>query len=68
MAILILKEVQSDLRKKKVKEFGAIGLKTDCEFYNNILSCTGECCRAMRDLYCKCEVCHFYSPKVKSDE
>ena len=50
-----LKIIQGKDRMIKVAEFGEIGMKKDCAW------CDGRSCRILRELFCKSEVCHFYT-------
>lgn len=55
-----LKKLQEEQRKQKVAEFGDIGVKEYCEHCT--ASPTGKKnCDILRKLFCRYEVCHFYS-------
>lgn len=58
--MMYLKTVQGKDRMVKVAEFGEVGKKSDCEY------CTKSECIILKELYCKSEVCHFYTKKGDS--
>ena len=57
---MTLKEIQEQMRSEKVAEFGDIGVKEYCEHFQVSLN-GARSCDILRKLFCRCEVCHFYS-------
>lgn len=61
-----MQKKQKELRQKKAQEFGEIGLKKDCQFFNHGI--VHNSCTALYELYCQCEVCYFYKKNNSDDK